>query len=105
MNLCFETTRLLKRVGVKILHFGPYKDYWELVYETQFLAHDRNPEPYTEERRTFIVRKTFHDPSETKMLWALAADLDLYVDAVKEALESVEGEAAALEKANVRDDS
>jgi hypothetical protein len=105
MTFNYETTRLLKKVGIKILHFGPYKDYWELVYETPFLSHNKNPEPYTEESKTFVVRKTFHDPSETKMLWALAADLDLYVEAVKEALEAVEDIAITREKADVRDDS
>lgn len=107
MELSYHVKQLLRSVGIRVINIGPFKDYWELVYEAPFVLpiKHRKPEEYAEEKKMFITRHIFKEHDDKKMLWTLASDLDKYIDALKEAQEEVENIASFLEKEDVRNNS
>jgi hypothetical protein len=104
--ICFQARQLLKNVGITIINAGPFKEYWELVYEAPFripIKH-RKLEPYSDEEKMFVTRKIYKEEPGSKLLWELSSAIDLYIEALREAQEVIDSEAAAIEKNNVRRD-
>ena len=101
-----KSRQLLKTLGITILNMGPFKDYWELVFEAPFKLPFKNQkrEIYSDEAKMFITRKTYKTPSDIQMLYDLAGTVKEYVDALTEVMNILYREANEFERTHARRD-
>jgi len=73
----------LASIGIEISHFGPFKEYWELVYTAPFPPTTGSDDVYSEKKSLHTTRYISKDEdAERVLLLRLQDDLNNYTEAV-----------------------